>query len=257
MKTVTLKRELIHAGNLIVVNAQHPYQSGGVQRTLVPANPEANNVLLEDYVVKILSCVMSKLNGWSQIVAVSGWRPIQEQEEIYAQSLKENGKDFTEKYVALPGCSEHHTGLAIDLGLKQEKIDFIRPEFPYEGICQEFRQTALSYGFIERYPRDKEGITGISHEPWHFRYVGAPHAEIMEKYGFALEEYISFLKDHPYGIAPYLHGTKDMCISVSYLEADKTADTGFVIEDNVPYSVSGNNMDGFIITEWRQRDGGQ
>ena len=253
MKTVTLKRELIHAGNLIVVNPQYPYWESITPRTLLPVNEEAARVLLENHVVKLLSSLMDKLNGWEQIAAVSGWRSVREQEEIYAGSLQKNGKAFTEKFVAIPGCSEHQTGLAIDLALKQEEIDFICPEFPYTGICQTFRQTAIPYGFIERYPLGKESITCISHEPWHFRYVGAPHAEIMEKHGFVLEEYISFLKSCPYGKAPYLYSKGDMHVSVSYLEAHKITDTHFEIGDNVPYSVSGNNIDGFIITEWRKR----
>ena len=257
MKTVTLQHDLIHAGNLILVNAGHPYRENIAQRTLLPVNAGANNVLLDNHVVKLLSSLMDKLNGWEQIAAVSGWRSMREQEEIYAGSLKENGKSFTEKFVALPGCSEHQTGLAIDLALKQEHIDFICPDFPYTGICQAFRQAAIPYGFIERYPHSKESITGISHEPWHFRYVGAPHAEIMSSHGLVLEEYISFLKSYPYGEASYFHSTKDMRVVVSYLEANRTADTRFEIDDNIPYSVSGNNIDGFIITEWRKQNEGQ
>lgn len=253
MKTVTLRRDLIHAGNLIAVNARHPYHEGITQRTFLPANAEVNNILLDSHVVKILSSLMDKLDGWQQIAAVSGWRSAQEQEEIYTHSLKENGKAFTEKFVAIPGCSEHQTGLAIDLALKQENIDFICPEFPYTGICQTFRQTAVHYGFVERYPHGKESITGISHEPWHFRYVGAPHAEIMESHGFVLEEYLSFLKNYPYGKKTYVYISEDICVSVSYLEANKITDTYFEICDDVPYSVSGNNIDGFIITEWRQQ----
>lgn len=251
MKTVTLKREMIHAGDLILVNAAHPYREGIVRRKLSPVNEETADILLEKRAVRLLSGLMEKLKGWRQIVAVSGWRSFREQKEIYAQSLQENGKDFTGKFVAVPGCSEHQTGLAVDLALKQEHIDFICPDFPYTGICQTFRQAAVYYGFIERYPREKESVTGISHEPWHFRYVGAPHAEIMTKQGFVLEEYLSFLKNYPYKGAPYVFRTKDLSASVFYLEAEKTGDTRFEIEDGVPYSVSGNNTDGFIITRWR------
>lgn len=64
--------------------------------------------------------------------------------------LQENGTEFTAKFVAMPGHSEHQTGLAIDLGLRQPDIDFIRPAFPYEGICQKFRELAPAFGFIER-----------------------------------------------------------------------------------------------------------
>lgn len=252
MKMVALQRELIHTGNLILVNARHPYQEDAAGQTLLPVNAADKQVLLEAHVVRHLSRLMDKLNGWEQITPVSGWRSMEEQQEIYAQSLQENGRAFTEKFVALPGHSEHQTGLAIDLARTQEQIDFIRPDFPYAGICQAFRQHAASYGFVERYPLGKESITGIAHEPWHFRYVGTPHAEIMEQHGFVLEEYISFLKGYPYGKAQYFYNTKDLRVMVSYLEACQGADTRFEIDDAIPYTVSGNNIDGYIITAWRE-----
>lgn len=123
---------------------------------------------------------------------VSGWRSQQEQQRIWDDSMAEHGETFTRQYVALPGCSEHQTGLAIDLGKAAGYIDFIRPAFPYDGVCGRFRRLAARYGFIERYQRGKEEVTGISAEPWHFRYVGAPHAQLMETNGLCLEEYRDF-----------------------------------------------------------------
>ena len=249
MKTITLKEDAIHSGNLILVNAHYPCRDNTAERTLLPVNTGTDKILLDSDAVKHLACLMDRINGWEQITTVSGWRSMQEQTDIYTDSLKDNGKTFTEKFVAHPGHSEHQTGLAIDLALKQEHIDFICPDFPYTGICQTFRHDAVSYGFIERYPANKESITGIAHEPWHFRYVGVPHAEIMVNNDFVLEEYISFLKKYPRGKTHYFHKTENECITVSYLEANRTADTQFEIDDNNLYSVSGNNIDGFIITE--------
>lgn len=254
MKLITLKENGIHVGNLILVNGQYPCQEHVDKYNLLPVNGETNTVLLENHVAKFLSNIMDNLDGWKQMIAVSGWRSMQEQQQIYRQSLRDNGTSFTKRYVALPGHSEHQTGLAIDLALKQEGVDFICPNFPYTGICQRFRQKAISYGFIERYPQFKEHITGIAHEPWHFRYVGMPHADIMAKHSFTLEEYIDFLKNYPYGKKHYLYDAGGMCIAVSYLKADKTADTRFELDDNIPYSVSGNNIDGFVITEWRKKN---
>ena len=114
--------------------------------------------------------------------------------------MAEHGETFTRQYVALPGCSEHQTGLAIDLGKAAGYIDFIRPAFPYDGVCGRFRRLAARYGFIERYQRGKEEVTGISAEPWHFRYVGAPHAQLMETNGLCLEEYRDFLRQHGPGV---------------------------------------------------------
>lgn len=251
MKAVSLARRFVHGGNLILVNAQYPYHETAQAHMCVPVNATESTVLLEYGAVNALSALMKQLNGWKEICAISGWRSMEEQKEIYAQSLEENGQEFTKKFVALPGCSEHQTGLAIDLALKQDNIDFICPDFPYAGICQTFREKAVHFGFIERYPQGKEQITGIAHEPWHFRYVGTPHAEIISKHNFSLEEYHQFLKQYPYGQKQYLYSGQEAHFSVSYLEARRKGDTRFEMDDNIPFSVSGNNMDGFIITERR------
>lgn len=183
----------IYSEQLVLVNASHPYIEEETKEGLYPVHPQAPEILLKEQAVIHLSALMEEIKGWEWIVPVSGWRSLREQQDIFDSSLKEKGEEFTRKFVALPGCSEHQTGLAIDLGLKQEKVDFICPDFPYEGICQRFRERAAAYGFIERYQKAKEEITGISQEPWHFRYVGTPHAERMKKYGVCLEEYIEML----------------------------------------------------------------
>lgn len=252
MKTVTLNPSSIHSGNLILVNSDYPYKCSAKNAALTPVLGENRGVLLNYHAVSLLSKVMEEINGWGRISTISGWRSAGEQQEIYTQSLKDKGLTFTKKYVALPTHSEHETGLAFDLALMEKNIDFICPNFPYDGICQLFRQKSIALGFIERYPKGKEAITGIAHEPWHFRYVGSPHAEIMEIHGFALEEYHTFLKQYSHGKRHYQHIVKHMEISVSYLKANETGCTYLEIAESIPYTVSGNNIDGFVITEWRE-----
>ena len=172
--------------DLILVNRDHPYRDRG--NTLVPVGE--NRVLLSSRCAEPLIQLMDEIGAWGQIEIVSGWRSLKEQEQIYSGSLAENGAEFTSKYVALPGHSEHQTGLAVDLAFNLPEIDFLRPHFPYTGICGVFRDKAHDYGFIERYPKGKEGITGIAHEPWHFRYVGVPHARYMTQMRLTLEEYL-------------------------------------------------------------------
>lgn len=251
MRTVVLQREQIQTGSLILVNARHPYREGAAKQALRPVDPKAPEVLLEEHAAAALSRLMDTLNGWEQITAVSGWRSIGEQQEIYAQSLQENGRAFTEKFVALPGHSEHQTGLAIDLALTREHIDFIRPDFPHSGIGQVFRQHMASYGFVERYPHGKEAVTGIAQEPWHFRYVGTPHAVIMERNGFVLEEYLSFLKHYPYGKRWYSYRAGPASAAISYLEANKSGNTLLTLDDCVSCAISGSNLDGYIVTMGR------
>ena len=248
---IELHRKNIYTGNLILVNADYPYNEQVNETDLVNVDKSACDVLLERRAVTLLSKLMEEINGWGQISAVSGWRSMQEQENIYAQSLKENGSEFTQKYVALPGHSEHQTGLAIDLALTSDNIDFIRPDFPYTGICQTFRELSSQYGFIERYPQKKESITGIAHEPWHFRYIGVPHAEIMKKNDLCMEEYIPFIKQFAYGEQKYNFTVAQKNFAVSYLPASEAEVVCIEIAEDVPYTISGNNIDGYIITEWR------
>ncbi len=172
--------------SLILINARFGLSKDAPMETLVLVQ---GRVLMEREAARQLNLLMEAVDGWRHITPVSGWRSMREQTELYNSSLRENGLEFTRKFVAKPGHSEHQTGLAIDLGLTQETIDFIRPDFPYHGICQTVRERAAEFGFVERYPAGKESITGIAHEPWHFRYVGTPHAAVMKERGWTLEEY--------------------------------------------------------------------
>lgn len=255
MPALTEKR--IHTGSLILVNGQYGIH-GEPGDLLVPACDTSPGILLCRRAAVLLNELMQEIHGWRSIVPVSGYRSREEQQRIWDDSLRENGETFTKKYVARPGHSEHQTGLAIDLGLRQENIDFIRPEFPSEGICQVFREKAAKYGFILRYPPGKEKITGIAHEPWHFRYVGAPHAQIMEKNGLTLEEYIDFIRQFSYD-SPYLTqcGSREVHISrlsedsMSPGEAAQSSAEGF--SGDPPRTVSGDNIDGLILTEYFRR----
>ena len=246
-KTISLHRDEIYTGNLILVNKHHPYRANVKSK---PLEYIENNILLDRQFATTYAKILDEINANGKIVAVSGFRTEHEQEQIYQNSLQENGEEFTSKYVALSGHSEHQTGLAVDLALNQSDIDFIRPNFPTNGICEEFRIKANYFGLIERYPQNKEDITGIAYEPWHFKYVGAPHSIIMKNTGDALEEYHERLKNHRYGENPLIHDFGNSSIEVSYLSAN--SGVTFEIENDVIYTVSGNNMDGFIVTKWRK-----
>ena len=247
---IVVQREMIAEGALVLVNADYPLKWREGKRAAV--REDSPEILLCETAALQLRELLERLGAGDGIVPVSGWRTRQEQEEIYAQSLLENGEIFTKKYVALPGHSEHQTGLAIDLGVKKETIDFIRPEFPYTGICGEFRGMAADYGFIERYGKDKETITGIAHEPWHFRYVGRPHASIMEERGLCLEEYLMFLKAYTRE-RPLLFCGSDGSRAQIYYVLAQCEETVLALPDDSDYWISGNNMDGFIVTLEKRR----
>lgn len=235
----------IHNGLLILVNAEHPIQH--MERpALAPAVP-GSDILLDTRAAAMLSGLISRIGAAGEIVPVSGWRSEAEQREIWDGSMRDSGEEFTRKYVALPGCSEHQTGLAIDLALRADNIDFIRPEFPYDGVCGRFRALAADYGFVERYQSGKEGVTGIAAEPWHFRYVGRPHARIMCEMGLCLEEYVEYLRAYPYP-----ERLLEVRGEVYEAEVGFAGARDALGLPDAPYQVSGNNVDGYIYTLWRK-----
>lgn len=132
-----------------------------------------------------------RADGVYPIVA-SGYRTQKEQQQIYDKKMaeytkkgysKEKAKKETEKWVAVPGTSEHQLGLGVDIN-----ADGVH-SYGYE-VYNWLAENAHLYGFIHRYPEDKVKITGISNEPWHYRYVGVKAAGEIYKQGVCLEEYL-------------------------------------------------------------------
>lgn len=125
----------------------------------------------------------------------SAFRSTAAQQEIVDDFTKKYGEDYVKKYVAVPGYSEHHTGLALDLYLivdgktMYENEDLVKCTDEWEKIHAKL----ADYGFILRYLEGKEDITGYNYEPWHIRYVGVDAAKEITEKGITLEEYLGKL----------------------------------------------------------------
>ena len=121
------------------------------------------------------------------IIVDSGYRSYNYQQVVLDALIKEKG-DEAFKLVALPGASEHQTGLAIDFAYYENGIynDDVK-ENDKEAIW--LKNNAWKYGFILRYPKGKEDVTGYNFEPWHFRFVGLKLAKYLFKNDLTLEEY--------------------------------------------------------------------
>ena len=113
----------------------------------------------------------------TDFVITSGYRTKEKQQEIYKNAKKGQA--------AKPGESEHQTGLAFDVMTNNSGV-----KFENTFHCKWLIQNCAKYGFILRYPKGKERITGFPYEPWHFRYVGTPHSETIMREGITLEEYL-------------------------------------------------------------------
>ncbi len=237
---IKLKSEDVATGSLVLVNKRFTVRK--TAEDLVFFNESYKNITLSEKANSALHRLLDGIGAGERIVPVSGYRSFEEQADIYNASLNENGSEYTKKYVAIPGASEHQTGLAIDLALNEGEIDFICPRFPRFGICEKFRQAAADYGFIERYKEEKKAVTGISGEEWHFRYVGFPHSKIIVETGLCLEEYTEYLKAFTYPDKPL----KSLGYSVYYIPCGGN-ETEADVEEN--FILSGNNADGFVLTE--------
>lgn len=243
--------EMVRTGPLVLVNQSHPLEREPDAASLLPPDDRRPHILLDTRAGTVLNRFLSDLGCTGEIVPVSGYRSRGEQEAIFSDSLRDNGEAFTRSYVALPGCSEHQTGLAIDLGENRLDLDFIRPQFPDTGVFRTFRRRASEYGFILRYPEDKTSITGIQYEPWHFRYVGWPHARLMEREGLVLEEYHRLLEDYPER-DPHLHFQEQgRSFEVYTVSRDNLEDLPDRLPKNTLCQWSGNNGSGVVVTIWR------
>ena len=123
-----------------------------------------------------------------RLTAISGYRSYDRQKTIYLYNVNKSGQDYANLYSAPPGHSEHQTGLTMDVSSVSNNLDltYSLADLP-EG--QWLAEHSHLFGFIIRYPEDKEEITGYAYEPWHLRYVGVEMASYLYEHNLTLDEY--------------------------------------------------------------------
>ena len=140
-------------------------------------------------------CAAALAEDGLTIYGVSGYRSYDRQYDIYGAKLIERGTRVANLYSAAPGNSEHQSGLAIDVSSRSIGYSLDdRFATTAEGIW--LKENGWRFGFILRYPKDKEHITGYAYEPWHIRYVGVPLAYYLHTTGLTLEEYYGSPSSH-------------------------------------------------------------
>lgn len=180
--------------NMVLVNGEHPMKDGYV--------PELME-LEEGYSVdsRILDAAKEMLADAKEaglhVEICSAYRSVERQEQVFNDSMKErvkSGLGYWEAFcetslnVAVPGTSEHALGLALDLISNQ----YTELDAGQENTAEAkwLKENCYKYGFILRYPPEKTNITGITYEPWHYRYVGVEDATKITELGITLEEYL-------------------------------------------------------------------
>lgn len=130
----------------------------------------------------------ASLSGYD-LVAFSTYRSYDYQTQLYDRYVTNDGQEAADRYSARPGYSEHQTGLAFDIGEKLFEQHFARESFGETAAGRWVAANAYKYGFIMRYPKGSEKITGYMYEPWHFRYIGVELAGKVYQSNETLEEF--------------------------------------------------------------------
>ncbi len=187
LKTITNNYEDKHT---IIINKANPISEDLVKNyTLVTVEDNMyNGIKLEKETYEnYLRLKENLLERGYYINIRSGFRTFNDSQVIYNNYALEKGSAYADKYAATPGTSEHNTGLAFDFIISSNKsatkTNYESDEYFY------LENIAYLYGFIIRYPKDKEVITGYNYEPWHLRYVGEELAKYLTKNNLTLEEF--------------------------------------------------------------------
>ena len=271
---IKLDAPALHEGRLILVNFEYAYE--------FPEDgegPETANIydncrgmlkvasLADSLDPATLSSLISFASDFEErtgdrcFMVNSAFRTYGDQVSIYQSYTETLGEEYARNYVANPGYSEHHTGMAADLAVVFDDGSSV-PIDEYQNY-EVMREMIPSYGFILRYPENKVDVTKIGNEPWHFRYVGTPHASVVEKTGLCFEEYVGFLKNYTADGSVLYLASDGVLRTLPFVDASLVRDSALIYYVPLPeggtvsvpipknaaeYQVSGNNVDGFIVT---------
>lgn len=180
---------------LVLVNKEHPIKQSYIDKIKLvdTKDKDGNDILIEEETYSNYLELKDYLKSIGlEVVINSAYRSMEEQQEIMKEYIEKYGEEEAKTRVASLGTSEHHTGLVIDLGIQLEKLeDEEEMKKLRESKYQIIHKHLSKFGFILRYPKGKEEITGYRYEPWHIRYVGEFVANILYKNNWTLEEYLS------------------------------------------------------------------
>ena len=176
---------------LMIVNKHYKIENNYKPDNLVTVLSEHGypNKIRADVYEEFKKMYNAAKNDNVSIFIASPYRSYSDQNALYAYYVNTDGKQNADTYSARPGFSEHHTGLAMDL-IPEYGLDL--DTFENSDGFKWMQENAYKYGFILRYPKDKEYITGYIYEPWHYRYVGINAATTIKNEGLTFEEYYEY-----------------------------------------------------------------
>ena len=188
----TVKETDLSKGNLILVNKFNylkndfePNEITDIDINYSYANNRTSKETNDAYIE------MAKAAKKDNIILLvnSSYRTYERQEQIYKEFYYSKGISYADAYAARAGYSEHQTGLAIDIFTSGRSTT---SDFEESDAFKWLENNAYKYGFILRYPKDKEYLTGYSYESWHYRYVGLDIAKYIKENNITFDEYYAY-----------------------------------------------------------------
>ena len=253
---VSIDNVRLSYGNLILVNRDASFTRSIGDEKISALEYKNDCYLLRENDITMSKTCIEALNTWTEafaeatglknIVINSGYRSVEYQKQLIEEMNEEYGEAYTSLVAAVPSYSEHHTGLGIDLCV-YENNEYVA--YSANGKYAWFLENAKYFGFVQRYKSSKADITHTVNEDWHFRYVGIPHAEIMEEHDFCLEEYIDYLRQFKFDDNRlYFQSENGSSYEIYFVNIQSGDETYIPVPVGHEYEISGNNVDGFIVT---------
>ena len=188
--------QLSLGGTLFLVNREYMITADYVPDDLVMPSVRRTSasVLMRKEAAEALEALFNaaKQEHNYTLVAVSGYRSYQTQQNIYRRRVKNAGQKKADLYVALPGSSEHQLGLAMDVGRRSNTK--LKEAFGDSPEGKWLAENCYRFGFILRYKQEWTETTGYAYEPWHIRYVGLEHALRIKELNIPFEDYIALIR---------------------------------------------------------------
>lgn len=179
-------------GTVFLVNRQHAISKSYVPETRKVIGPGMSQSMREDAAAALEEMFAAAKEDGINLAIVSGYRSYSKQSSIYSRKVKTQGREAADRVSARPGTSEHQLGLAMDLAKKGSSQ--LNTSFGSTEEGKWVSANAHRFGFIVRYLKDYEDVTGYMYEPWHVRFVGKEHAQKLYETGLPMEWYISGYK---------------------------------------------------------------
>ncbi len=248
--TLTLQNDdALSSGNLALVNGEHTFDkdASGEVVSLMGYNTDSDGNQLFSLTDSSVTATESAALQLQSMMS-DFYKKYQNSTLFIASGFVSNDNQDGEAFAA--GSNDVGTGLSLSLGTW---ADGAMGTYDGTGDFEWITQNMAKYGFVVRYPEGKSDITKAEYDAALIRYVGLPHAEIMNENGFCLEEYVEYLKSYTYESPLEYDGSNGIKYAVYYTEMKKgnTTDVKIPTKDDATeytYSVSGNNSDGYIVT---------